>query len=430
MNTGILQTRFGVNALLGHLRNGNLPSEHEAIAIDRLPWIYTLRQNVDGADRELISVLSRTVKTNSGAVGGLAVSLLHDLIKVPDVQQLFVSRWESADALMQNRIMWSMLGKSDIEPVWQGKFRDFVLNPATAGSFCDFNQSWYGVTQEGVARIVAKLIAEDVPITKKWVYLCAIPTVVSDRATALGLMEYHNNKLNYLLSAEEVRTSLALLNPPETIADSNPPNGFLSRSVIEALRAGTVPSVLDSDLLNTFPLIDELRQLVEPSDLEWLLPVVCKRDDAIAAFYLSLLRRLSASSNQINDTLRSLWQKATPYYKSHLFWRILDEKDLPLEWHEELFAFTVAEWDVFSEVSHKFLANTKSVVVDMLHRIGDETFPDSKKWAYLCRAVALDSEPEATRALLQLGRTMPNQFTQRVAVDLLQRFYLDVARKQ
>jgi hypothetical protein len=109
--------------------------------------------------------------------------------------------------------------------------------------------------------------------------------------------------------------------------------------------------------------------------------------------------------------------------QSHLLWRILDDPDLPAEWHQRLFDFVLGEWATFQAVSAKFLGPREELVVRTLERYADPAFPESKKWAYLCRVPRASADPKAERALLLVGMMSPHAFTRFVAEQLMNRFF-------
>jgi hypothetical protein len=58
-----------------------------------------------------------------------------------------------------------------------------------------------------------------------------------------------------------------------------------------------------------------------------------------------------------------------------------------------------------------------------LRRLGDPSFPESKKWAYLCRVPQVAEDQEAAKSLVTMGLLMQDEFTRHVAGVLLDRFF-------
>ncbi len=112
--------------------------------------------------------------------------------------------------------------------------------------------------------------------------------------------------------------------------------------------------------------------------------------------------------------------------RAHLMWRILDYPSLPSEWHRKIFDFiieTEENWKEFKEVSAKFLGTPQTIVISVLKRLAEPTFPESKKWAYLCSVPEVAEDQAAAKALVSLGCYMSDPFTQEVAEVLLRRFF-------
>lgn len=108
--------------------------------------------------------------------------------------------------------------------------------------------------------------------------------------------------------------------------------------------------------------------------------------------------------------------------RTQLLWRILDDPTLPMEWHNRLFQFVLAEWDTFQASSVKFLGPSHElVIIRALERYGDPSFPTEKKWAYLCSGAGATSYAKAARALLAIGQQCTDPFIRNVANTLLAR---------
>ena len=106
-------------------------------------------------------------------------------------------------------------------------------------------------------------------------------------------------------------------------------------------------------------------------------------------------------------------------------WRMLDDPELREERHQELFKFVLAEWDTFRDFNLTFYGSGKEGIANFKARIEDPTFPESKKWIYLCCAPSVIEDPTEAEELVNLGLSMSDPFTREVAVTLLQRFFPD-----
>jgi len=203
---------------------------------------------------------------------------------------------------------------------------------------------------------------------------------------------------------------------------NHPGLSFPADAVVESLRQGHVPTEQDADWLNRLPIVDFLRSRMTEDDLRWLWPVIENESGERFGLHLSLLRMFT-TRRDVQQRLQQRWQTADAFGKAHLIWRILDDPQLPEEWHRKLFRFVLGDWEEFQKVSLKFLGTPSNVVQQALKRIGDTSFPDSKKWAYLCRVPTVSDDPEAAKALVKLGLLMRDDFTREVAAELLNRFF-------
>jgi hypothetical protein len=102
---------------------------------------------------------------------------------------------------------------------------------------------------------------------------------------------------------------------------------------------------------------------------------------------------------------------------------MLDDPNLPDAWHRRLFEFTVTEWSTFRDWNLTFYRDGKSALLDICNRLGDPSFPPSKKWAYLCSIPEVVDDPHAARGLITLGRSLEAPYAREVADTLLNRFW-------
>lgn len=203
---------------------------------------------------------------------------------------------------------------------------------------------------------------------------------------------------------------------------------FIAGAIIAYMRAGHRPPEDVADYINRFSLIDEYRARVTAEDVPWLIEVVKNDSGMVGAFYLSLLRRYDQQED-VKAFLRDRWSNAEAFFQAQLLWRILDDSNLPLEWHSRIFNFVLAEWEVFRDSQVRFLGH-QNVLVNGLRRVSDPTFPASKKWAYLCAIAAAAENQDAARQLIQIFHEQPwvvgDEFTRQVVEKLMtRRFQVD-----
>jgi hypothetical protein len=426
MDFAFAATGFVADAIIDHLRSGNYPTDSEAIFLDRRPLIDGLRQRINEND---IPRLLNIVRVESGPRAGLACSLLRNFVQQDQVKSCFEARWASATAFLKNRLMWRLLDIPELPQAWHRRFFDFILNEWS--TFRDFNLVFYGGSQQALGSILSRMMDQSFPDSKKWIYPCSAIGVVEDQGAVRALVHL-GRSMNDPFAREVADALLQRFFPDEghNGAECGATPGreaaldlcFVADAIISYLRKGNLPTEEEADYLNRLPIIDELRGRIGEGDQQWVFEIVERESGEVGGLYLSLLRRLDSQAN-VQLRLHKRWEVADAFLKAHLMWRILDDPYLPPEWHEKLFDFVLKEWDTFNKVSLKFLGDSQTVVLQALKRIGDSTFPDTKKWAYLCRVPQAAEDKEAARALVTLGLSMSDKFTQQVAEVLLKRFF-------
>jgi len=433
MGDEFLGAAFTADAVGALIRSGRYPGEGEARAIDRLPLIDLLRR---GVTSDAVPGLLALVASGPDGTSGLACSLLKDYTTTPAVRSCFERRWDSASPYLRNRLMWRLLDVEDLDSKWQGRFTEFIRSEW--GTFRAFNREFFGTSLTGIARVLARITDPRFPSSKRWIYLWSIPSLVDERQVAGTLLSgaiasLADTSLRDTGEAilREVNSSPSLVTPAPEVGSlevHTESYEFVADAVAAWLREGHQPSEQEANSLNRLPLVDLLRDRVAEDDLgdglSWLLAVVNEQSGELAALALSLLRRCSTRAD-IRDLLHGRWADAAPFLRAHLLWRILDDPDLPTSWHEELFEFVMSDegWPVFREVSLRFLGTPQTVVLQALKRIADPSFPDTKKWAYLCRVPEVAEDREAAKALVTLGLSMEDPFARKVATRLLARFF-------
>jgi hypothetical protein len=427
MSSDFTTIQFVADAIIAHIRAGHIPSNGDADVLDSRPLIDALRLRVSETD---VPWILKCIENESDSAAGLACSLLRAHSVRPEVRQCFENRWQTASPYLKNRLIWRMLDDPELPQALHREFFRFLIDEWD--TFVDFNRSFYGDGKKGVLSLLSRIGDPSFPDSKKWIYLCCVPSVIEDNEAAKTLVS-----IGFTMSdpfAHEVARSLLehfftvsgdrnrALAASSNMKVTPPHFDFIADAVVSYLRAGHLPWDQEADYLNRVPIIDFLRIKIVKADLTWLLRVIETRTGELAAFCLSLLQKF-AKERSIQQILREKWEGADAFLKAHLMWRLLDDPDLPSEWHKRLFDFVLEEWKTFQDVSLKFLGSPQTVVSQVLRRIGDAGFPDSKKWAYLCRVPEVAEDREAAKALLTLGASMSDPFCREVAGVLLQRFF-------
>lgn len=198
--------------------------------------------------------------------------------------------------------------------------------------------------------------------------------------------------------------------------------GFVADAIIAYMRNENRPTDEEADFLDRMPMISALRERISESDIPWLLKVVEKESGPIAGLFCSLLRN-HIHRQEVKICLESRWNTANLLLKNRLMWRMLDDPDLPGEWHRRFFDFVLADWNNFQDSGLKFYGGSQQALGNILSRLADPAFPSSKKWIYLCSAAGVVEDRNAAKAVVDSGRSMNDPFAREVAEILLKRFY-------
>ncbi|MFN3650355.1 MAG: hypothetical protein ACK47B_12330 [Armatimonadota bacterium] len=430
MSYEFLGTAFTADAIAVRLLDHRChPGDAEARAMDRLPLIDLLRDRVQPT---AVPALLELVTRGSDGSAGLAGSLLRRYDGEAAVRSVLEQRWVTASPYLRNRLMWRLLDAEDLDPAWQARFLGFIRSEWN--TFRDFNREFYGTSERGLGRVLSRIADPTFPSQKKWVYLWSIPCLAEDPEVTCALIRGAARTVadGSLRDAEEAiltelggQRRLPLCgSEPEAPGPKSASWGFVAEAVLASLRRGNRPSEEEADYLNRLPFIDVARDHVTDSDLQWLLEVINQESGPFAALCLSLLQKYSCR-REVQDALRARWENAGPCLKAHLLWRLLDDPSLQWQWHKTLVDFVLSGegWPVFRDVSRTFLGTPETVVTEALKRITSPAFPESKKWAYLCRVPEVAADRAAARAFVSLGCNSSDPLTRYVAEQLLERFY-------
>ena len=217
-------------------------------------------------------------------------------------------------------------------------------------------------------------------------------------------------------------------NPGKTISVSGKQSHFMADAIITHLRSGHRPTDADVLILRLFEVIDDLRERITEEDVDWILLDIPRQSGPVMGLLLSLLRWHSHKAD-IQHLLRSRWENADSFERAHLFWRLLDDPQLPQEWHQRLMDWVLSEDSSphFEELIVEFFGQAKDVLPGCLQRLGDSSFPTSKKWAYVCAAAVAAEDQSAAKGIVMLAQDSSDPFTRSVASQLVSRFAMNKA---
>src|ERR1044072_3838692 len=195
---------------------------------------------------------------------------------------------------------------------------------------------------------------------------------------------------------------------------------FLADAIICSLRRGELPTPEESEEIDSRPVIDGLRCKVEVQDVAWLLELGKGRTGATPGLATSLLRNHIADP-RVLECFEARWEGAEPYVKNRLMWRLLDRTQATEWWRDRFLRFVLDEREIFRTFNHSFYGNGTEGIYNLLSRLGDTSFPDSKRWVYLCCLPDVLEDRSAVKSLLSLGLSSADRFERGVAGELLRR---------
>lgn len=200
-------------------------------------------------------------------------------------------------------------------------------------------------------------------------------------------------------------------------------------AVVAHLTAGAFPDQNDAARLLYAAEIKMMRELVaqRPALVERMLQIAESETGARPAFALALIRH-ACSQPEIAARLRRLFgerAEADHGLACHLVWRVLDDPDLPGEWHKRLINYLIDNWDDWKRHLAEFKEpGPDGMIPVILGRLDDPTYPSSKKWIYLlCLPDGLASDRHEAERMIRGAARSDEENIRSVAEALLSRFY-------
>src|SRR5262249_15061292 len=124
----------------------------------------------------------------------------------------------------------------------------------------------------------------------------------------------------------------------------------------------------------------------------------------------------------------SRWESASAYLKNRMMWRMLDDPSLAQAWHHTFREFVFNEWDTFSDFNIRFYGKSLKGLNSIISRLGDEKFPVSKKWVYICSIVEAVEDVKTAESLVKLAASIGDQFARETAEEVRRRFFASEVR--
>jgi len=196
---------------------------------------------------------------------------------------------------------------------------------------------------------------------------------------------------------------------------------YIAVKLTQDIRSGFIPSKELSREVNRFPLIDLLRERIEPADLPNLKSLCESQDIYISRLGFSLLRKIH-EVNEVRAFVESQWPREDlPFdVRVTLQFMLLSYAELGESMHEELLRFTLSSWDQWLADAVNWSNGQHSVIDYCQERLSSPNLPESKRWVYICCAAASGDQAK-TRALISNYVNDPDPFLVKVADEVLDR---------
>jgi hypothetical protein len=198
-----------------------------------------------------------------------------------------------------------------------------------------------------------------------------------------------------------------------------PIEAYLASKVLEDLRRGVrLPKELVLEL-TSYRYIDNLHGAVRPTDIPVLIDNAKSRNLPFSILAINLLKGF-ANRREVRKFFQDEWKKARSYEKRYaLLWRLLDNEALPVPVHEQIFSFIKGNFARFKADIRKWFGGKEHVIEGCRHRLRMKRLPPTKRWVYLCCALAGDNS-RAVMALIEEYDLPHDDFFQGVASYLRQ----------
>lgn len=207
------------------------------------------------------------------------------------------------------------------------------------------------------------------------------------------------------------------------------PNRFVASAIVAYLESGAVPEEGYAARLLYAAEIKIMRELVaqRPPLVERLLQIAETETGARPAFALALIRHACCQPETAARLRRLFDERAAtdPGLACHLVWRVLDDPDLPDDWHKRLIDYLMSNWDAWKQHLSEFKEpGPEGMIAVIRGRLADPTYPSSKKWIYLlCLPDGLASDGQEAERIIREAAGSGEENIRLVAEALLRRFY-------
>ncbi len=164
-------------------------------------------------------------------------------------------------------------------------------------------------------------------------------------------------------------------------------------------------------------MVDKLRDLVEERDIPKLMEMVMATgvDFELA---VSLLRKFDTRAD-VKSFLLDQWNRFDDFeHRIVLMWRVLDDENLDLNVHENIYTFVKNNKERFMEEIVEWYGGAERVLDAVKSRLSDSSFPRTKDWVYLYLATG-SSDRNAATELVKSYANSKNGFLRKVVEEVL-----------
>lgn len=164
--------------------------------------------------------------------------------------------------------------------------------------------------------------------------------------------------------------------------------------------------------MNSFPLVDCLREKVLDSDKTIIIGLIDSPDLSRCYLGLNLVNKIQHIES-VQSELISFWDATENYERKYfLMWPLLNNSNLAQERHKEIYLFILENWerwkiDYIKFAGRNFLRFSEA-------RFYDTNFPESKKWVYLLSIKCLENRTDIQVALSKFISDETNEMQQTV----------------
>ncbi|SFC93964.1 hypothetical protein SAMN05421780_11343 [Flexibacter flexilis DSM 6793] len=189
---------------------------------------------------------------------------------------------------------------------------------------------------------------------------------------------------------------------------------YLAEKILNDVRNKSSFSNSMLDDMNSFPLVDYLREQVIDSDVEVIISLIKSEDINLCYLGLNLVNRV-LHLELIKKYLITFWNNTDDYERRYfLMWPLLNNSQLTEKMHKEIFEFVTDNWEKWKLDYTKFAGGSANLVSFSEKRFYDKKFPNSKKWIYILGLKAIGNKTDIHVALSKFKLDNSNEMQQKV----------------